>query len=61
VTIIGPDKKGVETGALKQPCGAALVLPLRVPLSVGTYTVNWRVLCIDGEEINGSYKFDAMK
>src|SRR5690242_5303901 len=54
VTVTGPDNKAVQTGALKQPGGSTLVVPLSAPLSDGDYTVNWEVLCVDGQITNGS-------
>ena len=61
ITVTGPDRKAVTTGAIKQPNGSMLTVPLGAPLADGVYTVNWEVLCIDGEYTHGSYKFESMK
>jgi copper resistance protein C len=61
VTMSGPDNKPISTGALKQTDGSTLIVPISGALSDGTYTVHWQVLCVDGEETEGSYKFESMK
>jgi methionine-rich copper-binding protein CopC len=61
VTITGPEKKVVEAGSLTRPDEATLVLPLRGPLLPGNYEVNWHVLCVDGQETEGSYRFGVTK
>jgi methionine-rich copper-binding protein CopC len=46
---------------LKQTDGSTLIVPISGASSDGTYTVHWQVLCVDGEETEGSYKFESMK
>lgn len=59
VTITGPDKAPVSTGAaaLGAGDGATLVVPIAGPLAAGPYKVEWHALSKDGHKTRGSYDF----
>ena len=57
VTVTGPGKAAIATGAVKSAAGGdmAIVVPLTAPLAPGRYTINWHALATDGHKTNGSY------
>ncbi|ENN87370.1 copper resistance protein CopC [Rhizobium freirei PRF 81] len=58
VTVTGPDKKVVKTGASMLMDGdRMLMVPVSDKLAPGKYTVEWHVLSTDGHKTNGSYSF----
>ena len=58
VTVTGPDKTVVKTGAATLMDGdATLMVPVSDKLSSGKYTVQWHALSTDGHKTNGSYSF----
>lgn len=58
VTVTGPDKTAVKTGAATLMDGdATLMVPVSDKLSSGKYTVQWHALSTDGHKTNGSYSF----
>lgn len=61
VTLSGPQNKPVATGKLARSDGnkAQLTLPLNEPLAAGEYTVEWRVVSVDGHKTKGQYHFSV--
>jgi len=59
VTLSGPDKKSVATGALALAANdnTQAIVPLNTPLSAGKYTVSWHVVSVDGHKTEGQYSF----
>lgn len=59
VTLSGPDKKDVVTGALALAANdnTQAIVPLNTPLSAGKYTVSWHVVSVDGHKTEGQYSF----
>ncbi|MGC6386628.1 copper homeostasis periplasmic binding protein CopC [Ewingella sp. S1.OA.A_B6] len=59
VTITGPDKKTVSTGALALAANdnTQAIVPLTSTLSVGKYNVSWHVVSVDGHKTEGQYSF----
>ncbi|TIX91404.1 copper homeostasis periplasmic binding protein CopC [Rhizobium sp. P44RR-XXIV] len=58
VTVMGPDKKVVKTGASSLMDGdKTLMVPVSDKLAPGKYTVEWHALSTDGHKTNGAYTF----
>jgi len=59
VTLSGPNKKAVATGALALAANdnTQAIVPLTTPLSAGKYTVSWNVVSVDGHKTEGQYSF----
>lgn len=58
VTVTGPDKKVVKTGAGTLMDGdKTLMVPVSDKLAPGKYTVQWHALSTDGDKTDGSYSF----
>ena len=60
VTITAPDKSEIKAGDLshgKESDSHVVDAPVTIPAGAGTYSVNWRVLSMDGHKMKGSYQF----
>ena len=58
VTVTGPGKAAVKTGAAALADGnKTLKVPLEGTLAPGAYTVAWHALSTDGHKTNGTYSF----
>ncbi|WP_045958416.1 copper homeostasis periplasmic binding protein CopC [Xenorhabdus poinarii] len=59
VKLIGPEKNVIQTGKLEldPETKTKLILPLEGQLTAGKYTVDWRVLSVDGHKTKGLYSF----
>lgn len=59
VTVTGPAKADIKTGALAHSKDSArtLEVPLPGPLAAGAYSVEWRVLSKDGHKVKGGMTF----
>ncbi len=58
ITLTGPDKATVKTGAASVNAGhTELTVPLTGPLAAGAYTVTWHALSDDGHKTHGTYSF----
>ena len=58
VTVTGPDKAAVSTGAASVSSdGKEMTVPLAATLAAGTYTVAWHALATDGHKTHGTYSF----
>lgn len=63
VTVIGPGKAAVKTGAVELDPKDNTVLIVALPGSIpdGTYTIKWEVMPTDGHKISGTYSFESMQ
>lgn len=59
VTLTGPNKKAVSTGALVLAANdnTQAIVPLTSTLSSGEYSVSWQVVSVDGHKTKGQYSF----
>ncbi len=61
VTLIGPQRQKVATGAVGLAPGndRQLIVPLNAELTPGSYQVDWHVVSVDSHKTQGSYHFSV--
>lgn len=61
LTLTGPGNTAIATGQLKtDPANPAqVVVPIKQPLTPGSYQVQWHALSVDGHKTQGDYRFNV--